>query len=80
MRIGAGAHAGIAARAFFEIQNQQALRFHEPLRQEPVEGNICGLLQTLAILLQISRGDRFQAAAAVGKRIRMVLVIHQGSF
>ena len=26
--IGTGVHAGIAARAFFEVQNQQALRLH----------------------------------------------------
>ena len=37
--VGAGAHAVIAAGAFFQIQDQKTLRFHQALRQEVVQRN-----------------------------------------
>ena len=63
----AGVHAGIAARAALEVKDKEALRFHEPLRKELVDGHAFDHLQTLLILRAALCGDFFEALADGGK-------------
>ena len=61
--IGASAHASIAARALFQVQDQQALRFHQSLRQEVVKRHRAHDGEPIAVLLQALLRCRFQAPA-----------------
>src|SRR5450755_4109365 len=63
VRIGAGSHASVAARAAFQIQYQQTLRLHQTLSQKMIQRHAGGRRQTLLILLLSLPGQNFQAAA-----------------
>ena len=60
MRVGAGAHALIAARAAFEIEHEQALRFHQTLGEELVDGQRVNLHGALAVGGDAFVGDGFE--------------------
>src|SRR5262249_53675921 len=47
--VGAGVHAGIAARAVLQVKNEQALRFHQSLGKELIERNAFDHLQALLV-------------------------------
>src|SRR5450755_2721330 len=49
VRVGAGARTLIATRTFLQIEYQQALRFHQPLRQEAIERHTYRGLETLLV-------------------------------
>ena len=66
MRIGARIHASVAARAILQVENEQALRFHQSLRKKLVDGNAMDHLQTLLVGSAALDGDRFQAAPNAG--------------
>ena len=63
VRVGAGVHAGVAARAILQIEHQQALRFHQALREELIERHAVHHLQALLILRAALVGDGLQALA-----------------
>src|SRR6185437_2463961 len=67
VRIGASADASIAARATLEIENQQALRLHQALREKILQR--CGFDQreAFAILALALERDGFEAAANLRK-------------
>src|SRR5215472_1273709 len=67
MRISAGVHASIAARTILQIENEQALRFHQSLREELVDGNAVHYLQALLIGGAALASDGFQSCAYAGK-------------
>ena len=59
--IGAGIDAGIAARTFLQVQDQKALRFHQPLRKELVDGNAVDRLHALLVGHLAFGGYRFES-------------------
>ena len=66
VRIGAGAYAGIAARAALQIQHQQALRFHQSLSEKLIERHAGGGGQPLAVLCP---GARARAASRLAPHV-----------
>src|SRR5579859_1586078 len=65
--VSASAYASIAARAALEIENQQTLRLHQPLRQKILQRRGFDQRETFAILaLALERGG-FEAAANLRK-------------
>ena len=73
VRVGAGAHAVIAARAAFQIHHQQALRFHQALREEGIERRAGGGRQALLVLLLALARPTFQALANGGELLHHLM-------
>src|SRR5229473_423033 len=67
VRVGAGVDASIAARAILQIQNQQALRFHQSLREKLVDGDVVNHLQALLIGGVAFCGNGFEACSHAGE-------------
>jgi len=67
VRVGAGIHASVAARAVLQIQNQQALRFHQSLREELIDGNAVDHLHTLLIRGAAFGGNGFESGSNAGE-------------
>src|SRR5208282_1185042 len=65
--IGVGAHARVATRATLQIEQQKALRFHQPLGQKTVERLALRKRQAFAVLLQVRLFDAFQLLANFGE-------------
>ena len=65
--VGASVDAGVAARAVLQIQNQQALRFHQALRQELIDGDVANHLHALLICGAAFGGNGFEAASNAGE-------------
>ncbi len=65
MRVGARAHALIAASAAFEIEDEQALRFHQTLGEELVDGQRVNLHGALAVGGDAFMGNGFERLADV---------------
>ena len=63
VRVGASVHASIATRAVLQIQNQQALRLQQSLRQELIDGNVLNHLHALLIGRVAFRRDGFKACS-----------------
>ncbi len=73
--IGAGAYALIAARAAFQVEHQQALRFHQSLGEKLVHGNIFGSDGAASVFFQPFVGRGLQAVPNVGKLVEHQLKI-----
>src|SRR5713226_3418432 len=67
MCVGAGIDASIAARAVLQIENQQALRFHQPLREELFDGYVVNHLHALLIGGAALGGNGFEAGSNAGE-------------
>ena len=67
MRIGAGIDACIAARAILQIQNQQALRFHQSLREELIDGEVVNHLHALLICRAAFGGNGLETGSNAGE-------------
>jgi hypothetical protein len=67
VRVSAGIHASVAARAILQIQNQQALRFHQTLREELVDGDVVNHLHALLICGTALGGNGFEAGSNAWK-------------
>ena len=65
--IGAGIDASIAARAIVQIQNEQALRFHQSLREELIDGDVVNHLHALLICGAALGGSGFETGSNAGK-------------
>jgi len=65
--IGAGIYAGVAARAFLQVEDEQALRFHQALREELVDRNALHHLEALCIGGLAFRDDGLQAGPDIGE-------------
>ena len=65
--IGAGVHTGVAARAILQIQNQQALRFHQSLREELIDGDVVNHLHSLLIGGATFGGNGFETGSNAGE-------------
>src|SRR6267142_1799048 len=63
VRISASIHTGVAARAILQVQNQQALRLHQSLREKLIDGDVVNHLHALLICGEAFGGDGFQAFA-----------------
>ena len=70
VRVGAGADAVIAAGAVLQIEHQQALRFHQALREKGIERHAGGGRQALAVLfLRARAATASRLCADVGERV-----------
>jgi len=78
--IGAGVYAGIAARAFLQIEDEQALRFHEALREELVDGNALKHLEALGIGGLAFSDDGLQASTDIRETRDHLAEIVAGNF
>src|SRR5260370_5740330 len=76
--VGASVDACIAARAVLQIQNQQALRFHQSLREELIDGNAANHLHALLIGGAAFGGNGFEAGSNAGKTRNHVAEIFAG--
>ena len=65
--VGAGVHAGIAARTVLQIEDEQALRFHQSLGEELINGNAVDHLQALLIGGAALGGGGFETGANAGE-------------
>src|SRR5712664_2749012 len=63
VRISASIHTGVAARAILQVQNQQALRLHQSLREKLIDGDVANHLHALLVRSQAFGGDGFKAVA-----------------
>src|SRR6266478_4453599 len=63
VRISASIHTGVAARAILQVQNQQALRLHQSLREKLIDGDVVDHLHALLICGEAFGGDGFQTFA-----------------
>src|SRR5712664_1390772 len=61
--VSASVDAGVAARAIVQIQNQQALRFHQALRKELIDGDVVNHLHALLICSATFGGNGFEAGS-----------------
>src|SRR5580658_1201187 len=77
--IRASAHALIAASTTIEVENEQALRFHQALTQELVHGNIGDLGDSLPVLLPMIRRFRFQLPPDFREAVEHKLEIVSGN-
>jgi hypothetical protein len=76
--VSASVDAGIAARAVLQIQNQQALRFHQALREELIDGDAANHLHALLICGAAFGGNGFEAGSNAGKTRDHVAEIFAG--
>src|SRR6266566_4055107 len=67
MRFGAGVYASIAACAVLQIEDEQALRFHQTLRKELVNGDAVDPLQALLISRAAFGSDGFKTGSHARK-------------
>ena len=65
--VGASIHTGVAARAILQIQNQQALRFHQSLREELIDGDVVDHLHALLIGRAAFGGNRLETGSNAGE-------------
>ena len=79
MSVGAGAHALVATRAAFQVEHQQALRFHQSLGEELVHGNVLGPDGAALVLSQPCVRRGLQAVPHVGKPLQHQLKIFGGN-
>ena len=78
--VGAGVHAGVATRAFLEIEDEQALRFHQALREELIDGNGLDQLEALGVG-ELTLGDNgFEADTDVRKTPHHFAEVFAGDF
>src|SRR5690348_6083302 len=78
VRIGAGVHAGVAACAILQIENEQALRFHQALGKKLIDGNAVNHLQALLIGGAALGGVGFKAGPHAGEARNHVAKIVAG--
>ena len=67
MRVGAGAHALITASTAFEIEDEQALCFHQTLGEELVDGQRVNLHGAVTVGGDAFVGNRFERLTHVGE-------------
>jgi hypothetical protein len=67
VRVGAGIHAGVAPRTFLQIQNEEALCFHQSLRQKLIDGDAVDEVHALLVGLLTFLGDGFEAGSNGGE-------------
>src|SRR5690242_15040228 len=79
MRIRAGVHAGIATGAVLQVENKQALCFHQSLRKELIDGNAVDHLQTLLVGGAALGGDGFETGPNAGETRDHVAKIFAGN-
>jgi hypothetical protein len=65
----ASVYAGVAARAFLQIENQQTLRFHQALGKKLIQGHGVDRFKTLLIGEAALRRDSFQAFSNGGEAL-----------
>src|ERR1035438_8114398 len=70
MRIGASAHAGVAAGAAFQIQYQKALCLHQALSQKMIQRHAGGRPETLPVLFLALASETLQAPSNFRKPVR----------
>ncbi len=70
VRVRAGADAEIAAGAALEIDEEQVLRLHQPLREKVRDRHRADLLVTLLVLGQEAGGDLLQLGPDLGKALQ----------
>src|SRR5882757_1149041 len=80
VRVGAGVHTSVATGAVFQIEYQQALRFHQALREELVEGDPLHHLQAVLIGGAAFRGNLLQTSSDVRKALNHLAEIVAGYF
>ncbi len=59
--------ACVATRAILQIQNQQALRFHQSLREELIDRDVVNHVHTLLICGSALGGNGFETGSNAGK-------------
>src|SRR6266852_1845388 len=67
VRVGASVDASVAARAILQIQNQQALCFHQTLREELIDRDVVNHLHSLLIGSAAFGGDGFETGSNARK-------------
>ena len=67
VRISAGVYARVTAGALLKIEDQQALRLHQALREELIDGNALNHLQALRVGGLAFADDGLQARANAGE-------------
>src|SRR5712671_6425345 len=60
MSVGASIHTGVAAGALLQVEHQQALRFHQSLREELIDGHVELRLHALLVLGAAFSGNFFE--------------------
>src|SRR5260370_2878774 len=78
VRVSASVHASVAACTILQIQNQQALRFHQSLREELIDRHIVNHLHALLIRGAPFGGNRFEPSSNAGKTRNHVAEIVAG--
>ena len=77
--VGAGADTLVAAGAFFEIEDEQALRVHQSLGEIAVEGQVAlGVALLGEVFGRALAGDLLDAAAHVGEAIQHLMEVFGG--
>src|SRR5215467_3768496 len=79
MSVGASVHAGIAARAILQVKNEQALCFHQSLREKLVDGDAVDHLQALLVGSTAFGSDGFEAGANAGEACDHIAKIISGN-
>ena len=75
MCVGTGPHALVATRALLQVENEEALRFHQSLGEELVYGNVLRLDRVAQILFDPLAGNGSQFVANFWKAIKHELEI-----
>ena len=78
VRIGACVHASVATRAVLQIQNQQALRFHQSLREKLIDGDVVNHLHALLVCGAAFGRHSFKAGSNAGETRHHVAEIAAG--
>src|SRR5229473_2641777 len=80
VRVGASVHASVAARAIFQVENQQALRFHQALGEELVERDALHHLQAVLVGGAAFGGNLFEPGPDIGEAVDHLAEIVAGYF
>ena len=80
MRISTGPNTHVAARAALQIEQQKALRFHQSLRQELVNGHAAHALCPDAIALDPLLGHTLQSSPYFGEAVEHHLEVFAREF
>ncbi len=76
--VSTGPHALVTTRAAIEVENQQALRFHQALAEELVHGGVGNFRHTLPVLLHVFGCRFFELPADLRKAIEHDLEVFSG--
>jgi hypothetical protein len=80
MRVGARVYARVAPRAIFQVENQQALCFHQALRKELVKRDTLHHLQAMFIGGTAFGGNLFETGSDIGEAVDHLAKVVAGNF